>query len=460
MSKYLDIIRLKNQLPDRMQLIQSMQYNGIDHQYDCHHCFDVLLSDTIGDYQIIRKFDIEVDVNMNWDYDLVEGMPDNEKQRFLDNNDDIKYEELYEEYDPYENMYQFEIGEYMQIWFNVKDHSIYTIGRINKDPQYCNLKGNWTGLTDHITKRKAKFLERFNGSKAPCGFFKDETIHEDLIRAGYEPIDAFNWEYNCGEKEYQTAESVFVQDHPLVDFYEEFLSGKQSLTTLLIKTYGRDNFFYVANQKDEQYQKELIAALRICHRNKYTPADAQQWRDMVDMLYKMNKDLHNAHYVCPSDLTKAHNKTVIDYNRHLQRLQRIREKENLKKQIENAKNELEAFIAHMQAFLNLEFKNDNLVIHPLRSPIEYIEEGAAMHHCVGSYRNRYDSLILSARDNEDNRIATIEISLKDYRIIQIRGLQNKPTEHDQEIAVLLTANMNKIRRANNKQKKINAALAA
>lgn len=50
--------------------------------------------------------------------------------------------------------------------------------------------------------------------------------------------------------------------------------------------------------------------------------------------------------------------------------------------------------------------------------------------------------------------------MRDYSIVQIRGKYNKPTEYDQEIAVLITQNMPKIRRAHRKQQKLTAALAA
>ena len=128
--------------------------------------------------------------------------------------------------------------------------------------------------------------------------------------------------------------------------------------------------------------------------------------------------------------------------------------------MQTAAQKLNEFIQHMQAFLDLCFSNDQLIIRPLRSPVEYIQEGIAMHHCVASYRERYNSLILSARNHQDERIATIEVSLHDYKIIQIRGKHNQATEYDQDIAVLLTKNMKQIRKANKKQQIINAALSA
>ena len=47
-------------------------------------------------------------------------------------------------------------------------------------------------------------------------------------------------------------------------------------------------------------------------------------------------------------------------------------------------------------------------------------EGKAMHHCVGGYHRRKDSLILSATI-DGKRIETIEVSLTTLKVVQSRG---------------------------------------
>ena len=64
-----------------------------------------------------------------------------------------------------------------------------------------------------------------------------------------------------------------------------------------------------------------------------------------------------------------------------------------------------------------------------------------MHHCV--YTNRYyertDSLILSCRDKQNHRLATIEIGLPQGDIKQVRAACNQiPAQYD-SIVQLLTA---------------------
>lgn len=71
------------------------------------------------------------------------------------------------------------------------------------------------------------------------------------------------------------------------------------------------------------------------------------------------------------------------------------------------------------------------------------EEGIAMHHCVGGYYNRPQSLILSAKV-DGKRVETIEVDLNSYRVVQSRGLQNKSTKYHDRIVSLVNKNMNEI----------------
>ena len=75
-----------------------------------------------------------------------------------------------------------------------------------------------------------------------------------------------------------------------------------------------------------------------------------------------------------------------------------------------------------------------------------------MHHCV--YDNRYydltrhpDSLILSAKTTEGERLETIEVSLDDYSIVQSRAIYNGSTPQHQDILRLMNDHMDEIRRA-------------
>lgn len=71
-----------------------------------------------------------------------------------------------------------------------------------------------------------------------------------------------------------------------------------------------------------------------------------------------------------------------------------------------------------------------------------------MHHCVfvNNYYAKADSLILTARDAEGKRLETIEIDLKDFRIVQSRGVCNRNSPKHDEIVKLMTDHMGEVRR--------------
>lgn len=69
-----------------------------------------------------------------------------------------------------------------------------------------------------------------------------------------------------------------------------------------------------------------------------------------------------------------------------------------------------------------------------------------MHHCV--YANKYydkpNSLILSARIN-DKRIETVEVDLKQMKVVQCYGACDKFTLYHDRIVNLVNNNMNMIK---------------
>ena len=84
----------------------------------------------------------------------------------------------------------------------------------------------------------------------------------------------------------------------------------------------------VLSQPCSQTAKTLMKARRTEHqqaykitlRRSYNITDIALWCDYIDMLRRLAKDTHNAHFVCPEDLQVAHNSAQ-------RKLQAQREKE-------------------------------------------------------------------------------------------------------------------------------------
>lgn len=187
----------------------------------------------------------------------------------------------------------------------------------------------------------------------------------------------------------------------------------------------------------ERKSLPYIHAVRIAHRHGYFVEDAQMWLDMLSMADRLGLDTHNPQYVCPDDLKAAHDRILKRYTARLRKL----DAEKRRKQALEWENK---YRAQKAPYLGISFSNDNLIISVLQSVADIRDEGKAMHHCVfeAEYFKDPDSLILSARDKEGNRIETIELSLKTFQVLQSRGVCNKLTEHHDEIIALVNQNIN------------------
>ncbi|GHV39210.1 hypothetical protein FACS1894179_03790 [Bacteroidia bacterium] len=170
-------------------------------------------------------------------------------------------------------------------------------------------------------------------------------------------------------------------------------------------------------------------SIRICIRNNYTIKDATLWCDYIDFLRFFGKDLHNAKYVCPTDLHAEH-------DRYMRKKAKADARQELEKQLEKEAGYRKA----KEKFFGLVFSDGLINIRVLESVAEIVSEGKAMHHCAGSYHSKTDSLILSACI-DGKRIETIEVSLSQLKVIQSRGICNKNTEHHSRIIQLVESNI-------------------
>lgn len=186
--------------------------------------------------------------------------------------------------------------------------------------------------------------------------------------------------------------------------------------------------------------------VNICNRNGYIIKDGSMYDDYLRLLDYFQLDTHNAHYVCPKNLKAAHDKLVS----RKQRIEaRERAEEDRKRRIERMiriKADIALFIKRIEPFLDLEIKEDDIVIRPLQSVSQFYQEGKAMHHCVyaNEYYKKKDCLILSAKV-AGKRKETIEVNMKTFKVVQSRAVCNNNSEYHDKIIELMNKNMNLIR---------------
>lgn len=201
------------------------------------------------------------------------------------------------------------------------------------------------------------------------------------------------------------------------------------------------------------------AAVKICIRHKYRIDDPSLWLDTLYMLTNEKKDIHNPKFVCPDDLVALHQQL---YDRKHRRDVAIRARREaayaarreqaraawdkqyadmLKKREESVKD----YPEHFGKLLSLTLTAPNLSIRPLQNVEEFKQEGEHMHHCVykmyyWDYHAHPTTLILSAKDSEGKRLATIEYNMEANRIVQCRAACNEVPERYDEICKLITDN--------------------
>ncbi|WP_321437188.1 PcfJ domain-containing protein [uncultured Bacteroides sp.] len=140
----------------------------------------------------------------------------------------------------------------------------------------------------------------------------------------------------------------------------------------------------------------------------------------------------------------------ITYPKNLKAEYRILLNREKVEKIERKKKELEEIEINYQKFIeplsDLEIHDKLINIVPLRSINEFKEEGTVLDHCVYSneYFKKINCLILSSRIGEEH-IETIEIDLKQMRIIQCRGKSNQSSSYHDRIIGLANKYMNLIR---------------
>lgn len=204
---------------------------------------------------------------------------------------------------------------------------------------------------------------------------------------------------------------------------------------------------------------EFWPSVRVALRHGYTPQHWPSYWEHLRALRYLRYDMRSPRYVAPPDFGELHDLVTRQYRNRVEAISRKREEtmrlrwaiqqeENERRREKEALSYNPTFAERIEHFADLHIADNDIVISPLMSIEAFRDEGNAMHHCVFSlgYYKKPESLILSARTRADNeRVETIEVSLKEFRILQSMGVWNRPTERHEEICSLVNAAMPEIK---------------
>lgn len=181
--------------------------------------------------------------------------------------------------------------------------------------------------------------------------------------------------------------------------------------------------------------------IRYILRLENVPGGTVTLRDYWDAAVEIGLDLTDPETYLPANLQEAHDRAVqIRNDARQQRRDAIA-----------AKNEAshQAKIDKLLPKLEKEycFEYNGLILRPARSGLELIQEGNALHHCVGGYVERYAGghtiiCFLRRAETPDTPWRTIEINPQTGAIVQDRGERNDIVNGKRTMTPELRAELN------------------
>lgn len=155
------------------------------------------------------------------------------------------------------------------------------------------------------------------------------------------------------------------------------------------------------------------------------------YTDYLSYCRRLNMDTTDKAAYMPRDLIEAHDNLIREYHQ----IQELRREEERRKQSikekRKAKTKNQAYRKLRPKILGkYSFEANGMMVYVPKKLEELIDEGIAMHNCVGTYVDRVaagKTIVVFIRSAEDpkERIGTMEISADGRSIVQARAKFNK-----------------------------------
>lgn len=178
--------------------------------------------------------------------------------------------------------------------------------------------------------------------------------------------------------------------------------------------------------------------------------------DYWEMARRAGLDLRDEHVQLPKSIKREHDRLVEE-----ERIARNEEEKRRKQaEIDKRRPAFEKVTAQLEAWA---WEDGGICIRPVRAEEELFDEGAALHHCVGTYGAtvaRGDSCIFFIRraDAPEKPWYTLQVELKTLKEIQNHGLRNcPPTKEVREFVCRWLEHVRRLKNAGKKHKKEDAA---
>lgn len=282
---------------------------------------------------------------------------------------------------------------------------------------------------DYRDDDMVKFFSLY--SKYPCVEYLTKMGMDDLVREklnGNNTYSAINWRgktifkvLKLSKKEINEIKAADISIDPL------------TLRLLQISKKDKSNLSFVEISEIEKYcgcyfaylQKALkYTKLRKADRyiiKQYEQQDKKDkhyysrsqviitWKDYISDCLTLEMDLKDESVLFPSNLYRAHQNTITQV--------KVKANEIFNKHIAVRVKSLQKYC----------FEYFGLMIRPAASSNELIEEGKSLHHCVGTYAQKYaegkTNLFVIRKISEPNK-SYFTVEIRQDEIVQIRGNKN------------------------------------
>lgn len=197
----------------------------------------------------------------------------------------------------------------------------------------------------------------------------------------------------------------------------------------------------------------VMRCLRYLERQK---SDITTLLDYWNMARRAGLDLRDEHIQLPKSLKREHDRLA-----EAERIAKNEEEKHRKQEeIDKRRPKFEKVTAPLEAWA---WEDGGICIRPAHTEEELIDEGSALHHCVGTYGAtvaRGDSCIFFIRraDAPDIPWFTLQVELETLKALQNHGLRNiGPTKEVQEFVSRWLEHVRQLKAAGKKNKKEAAA---
>ena len=295
------------------------------------------------------------------------------------------------------------------------------LNRLAKDIINCRYSGNMVGK---IREKGSTIYEILGLNK----------VNTKLLQA----IDGDHYELRL----LQVAQEIGLQFKPeqLKEYYETFTCNTELLkqanrkATLhkIMKYITRESENYPIGESGECWRYSYMR-----YREREDPRIerkrnmAKDWLEYLKWCKELGYDLDDMFIYMPNNFKKVHDRTAKEYQENLDKIEakkRAEREREAKKRMEQTKRALEEILGENKDVQNaFQVKGKGLLLVVPASAEDIKAEGAALHHCVGTYVDRVargETNIFFIRKEQEPDKPYFTMEWKDNDIVQCRGSRN------------------------------------